>query len=47
VQLAADYARTDYWSFGVLATATTGGRRSNFGTLPRASSILFKATRYF
>jgi hypothetical protein len=47
LQLAADYARTDQWSFGVLATATTGGRRSNFGSLPQASSILFKATRYF
>ncbi len=47
LQLAADYARTDSWSFGVLATATTGGKRSNFGSLPQASSILFKATRYF
>ncbi len=46
VQLAADYARTDQWSLGVLATATTGGRRSNFGSLPPAGSILFKATRY-
>ena len=46
LQLSADYAHSDYWSFGVLATATTGGRRSNFGSLPQASSILFKATRY-
>jgi hypothetical protein len=46
LQLSADYARSDYWSFGVLATATTGGRRSNFGSLPQASSILFKATWY-
>jgi hypothetical protein len=47
LQISADYARSDYWNFGVLATATTGGRRSNFGSLPQASSILFKATRYF
>lgn len=47
VQLEANYARTDLWSFGVLATGTTGGRRSNFGSLPQAGAILFKATRYF
>jgi hypothetical protein len=47
LQLAADYASSDFWSFGVLATATTGGRRSNFGSLPQASTVLFKATRYF
>lgn len=47
LQLEANYARTDLWSFGVLATATTGGRRSNFGSLARAGSVLFKATRYF
>src|SRR5215813_13353815 len=42
LQLEADYARTDLWTFGVLAGGTTGGRRSNFGSLPRANSILFK-----
>ena len=47
LQLDADYAATDFWSFGVLATATTGGRRSNFGSLPAANTVLFKATRYF
>jgi opacity protein-like surface antigen len=47
VQVEASYARTDLWSFGVLAGATTGGRRSNFGSLPRAASVLLKATRYF
>ena len=47
LQLGADYAASDYWNFGVLATATTGGRRSNFGSLPQASTILFKLTRYF
>ena len=47
VQLAADYARTDLWSFGALAAGTTGGRHSNFGSLPRAASVLFTARRYF
>jgi len=47
LQLSADYAASDFWSFGVLASATTGGRRSNFGSLPQASTILFKVTRYF
>jgi hypothetical protein len=47
MQLEADYARTDLWTLGVLAGGTTGGRRSNFGSLPRATSILFEATRYF
>jgi hypothetical protein len=47
LQVEASYARTDLWSFGVLAGGTTGGRRSNFGSLPREASILFKATRYF
>ena len=47
VQLEAEYARTDLWSFGVLAGGTTGSKRSNFGSLPRSASLLFKATRYF
>jgi len=45
-QAEANYAKTDLWSFGVLAAGTTGGRRSNFGSLPREASILFKVTRY-
>ena len=47
MQLEADYARTDFWSFGFLAGGTTGGRRSNFGSLPREASVLFTARRYF
>ena len=47
MQLQADYAYTDNWSFGALAAATTGGRRSNFGSLPQGASVLLKATRYF
>jgi hypothetical protein len=47
MQLEATYARSDLWSFGILAGGTVGGRRSNFGSLPGAVSILFRATRYF
>ena len=47
LQIEADYAHTDNWSFGALANATTGGRRSNYGSLPQGASILLKATRYF
>ena len=47
MQLEATYARTDLWSFGILAGGTIGGRRSNFGSLPSAANILFRATRYF
>ncbi|HZZ91216.1 MAG TPA: hypothetical protein VFE23_01570 [Usitatibacter sp.] len=47
MQLEADYSASDHWTFGVLAGGTTGGRRSDFGSLPRAASVLFKATRYF
>jgi len=46
-QAEANYAKTDLWSFGVLAGGTTGGRRSNFGSLPRGGSVVVKATRYF
>jgi hypothetical protein len=46
-QLEAEYSASDHWTFGVLAGGTTGGRRSDFGSLPRAASVLFKATRYF
>ena len=46
-QLEAQYSASDRWTFGVLAGGTTGGRRSDFGSLPRAASVLFKATRFF
>jgi len=47
MQLEASYSASDHWTFGVLAGGTTGGRASDFGSLPRAASVLFKATRYF
>ena len=47
MQLEASYSASDRWTFGVLAGGTTGGRHSDFGSLPRAASVLLKATRYF
>jgi hypothetical protein len=47
MQVQADYAASDHWSFGLLATGTTGGRRSNFGSLQQESRVLVRATRYF
>jgi len=46
-QAEASYAKTDHWSVGVLAGGTTGGRRSNFGSLSRGESVMLKAIRYF
>lgn len=46
-QVEADYAKTDLWSFGVLAGGNTGGRRANYGSLPSETSVLLKVTRYF
>jgi len=31
----------------VLAAGTTGGRHSNYGSLPSETSVLLKVTRYF
>ena len=46
MQLEADYARTDLWTFGVLTAGTTGGRHSNFGSLPRGNSVLLSVRMY-
>jgi hypothetical protein len=47
VQLGADYYLSDRWTFGGLITATIGGRRSDFGSLPPAATLLVKIARYF
>jgi hypothetical protein len=46
-QLSADYYISRTWTVGVLGDATFGGRRSDFGSLPGAASLLFTVTRYF
>ncbi|MGH8180641.1 MAG: hypothetical protein ACRETR_06645 [Steroidobacteraceae bacterium] len=47
VQLQADYYLSDRWTIGGLALVDTGGRRSDFGSLPQGGSVLVKAARYF
>jgi hypothetical protein len=46
-QLAADYYLSNQWTVGVIAAANLGSRRTEFGSLPQAESILFKVARYF
>jgi hypothetical protein len=47
VQLAADYYLSDRWTIGGLVLADLGARRSDFGSLPQAGSVLLKVARYF
>ena len=47
VQVTADYNWSDLWTFGLLAAATSGGSRSERGSLPQARAVIFKAARYF
>jgi hypothetical protein len=46
-QVAADYDLSRRWSAGVLADATFGARRSDFGSLPGSLSVLARVSRYF
>lgn len=46
-QGAADYYLSDAWTIGLLAAADFGARRSDFGSLPAAGSVLFSLRRYF
>jgi hypothetical protein len=46
-QLAADYKWSDTWTAGVIAVATVGSRRTQFGSDPQAGSILLYLNRYF
>jgi len=47
MQLGADYYLSDRWTIGGLVLVNSGGRRSDFGSLPQAASLLLKAARYF
>ena len=47
LQLSADYYVTDKWTVGGLVIGYLGARHSDFGSLPLASSVLFKVARYF
>jgi hypothetical protein len=46
VQATADYHLSDTWTVGGLASFTYGGRRSEFGSLTQAGSILLRLVRY-
>ncbi|HEV2268888.1 MAG TPA: hypothetical protein VGR92_05465 [Steroidobacteraceae bacterium] len=43
----ADYYLSDAWTLGLLAAGDFGARKSDFGSLPSACSILLSARRYF
>jgi hypothetical protein len=47
VQVSADYYLSDRWTIGALVLGTVGGRRSDFGSLPQAASLLLSVKRYF
>jgi hypothetical protein len=47
VQVSADYYLSDRWTIGALVLGTLGGRRSDFGSLPQAASLLLSVKRYF
>jgi hypothetical protein len=46
-EISAGYNFSDAWSAGVQVTTYLGAKRSDFGSLPETSSVLFEATRYF
>ena len=46
-QATADYYLSQNWTVGLLGSATFGGKRSDFGSLPATASVLFTVTRYF
>jgi hypothetical protein len=47
LQLSADYYLADKWTVGGLIIGDLGARRSDFGSLPQAGSVLVKVARYF
>jgi hypothetical protein len=46
LQLGADYYLSDRWTIGGLLLIDSGGRHSDFGSLPQAGSVLLKVVRY-
>lgn len=47
LQLGADYFLSDKWTIGGLVLVDSGARHSDFGSLPKAGSVLIKMVRYF
>jgi len=46
-QVTADYHLSDNWTVGGLAAGAFGGKRSDFGSLPTAASLMVHINRYF
>ena len=46
-QISADYYLSNAWTVGLYVGGTFGGRRSEWGSLPGASSAIFQVVRYF
>ncbi len=46
IQLTADYYLSGRWTVGGLVLVDAGARRSDFGSLPQAGSLLLRVTRY-
>jgi hypothetical protein len=46
-QLTADYYLSNEWTVGMIASTNLGSRKSDFGSLPQAASVLVKLARYF
>ncbi len=47
LQLAAQYYLADKWTLGGQLVGYLGSRRSDFGSVPEAGSVLFSVARYF
>jgi hypothetical protein len=45
-QLGADYYLSDQWTVGGLVLVDSGGRHSEFGSLPQGGSVMLKVVRY-
>jgi len=46
-QATADYYLSNAWTVGAVAAVDPGGRRTDFGSLPQAASLILKLARYF
>jgi len=46
-QVTADYYLSNAWTVGALAEGSLGGRRTDWGSLPQAASVIVKLARYF
>jgi hypothetical protein len=47
IQLTADYYLSNAWTLGMVASASLGGARSNYGSIAQEANVLLKAIRYY